>query len=121
MQKVSELDYITYHNHRVEPYFTFGKNGQKTIEGRIRKGYYCLIKPGDHIIIYNEEETDNIEVLVKSVRNYKSIKEMIENEPLKKILPDVEAIDQGIEVYRRFYTQEQEEKFGIVAIEIERL
>jgi len=31
------------------------------------------------------------------------------------------AIDQGIEVYRRFYTQEQEEKFGIVAIEIERL
>lgn len=112
---------MTYHNHRAEPYFTFIKNGQKTFEGRIRKGWYRLVKPGDHIIIYNEEETDSIEVLVKSARPYVSMREMIENEPLKKLLPDVETIEQGIKVFKRFYTEEQEREFGAVAIEIQML
>ena len=110
---------MTYHNHRAEPYFTFIKNGQKTFEGRIRKGWYRLAKPGDHIIIYNEEETDSIEVIVKNVRPYVSMREMLEREPLKKLLPDVETIEQGIKVFKRFYTDEQEREFGVVAIEIQ--
>jgi ASC-1-like (ASCH) protein len=110
----------TYHNHRAEPYFTFVKQGKKTIEGRIRKGYYRLIKPGDHIIIFNEEETDNLEVLVKRVAPYESIWEMLKAEPLKKIVPDAKSIDDGVQIYRRFYTEEQEKEFGVVAIEIKK-
>lgn len=121
MKKISETKFVTYHNHRAEPYFTFVKNGQKTIEGRIKKGYYCFIKPGDHITLYNEEETDNVEVIVKEVRNYLSIRDMLESESLKKVLPDVKNVEEGIKVYQRFYTIEQERKFGVVAIEVERV
>ena len=115
------VTYKKYHNHREEPYFTFLKNGQKTIEGRVKKGWYCNVKPGDKIVVYNEEESDMVEVLVKRVTSYKSIRDMLTNEPIKKLLPDVNTIDQGIEVYRRFYTPEQERQFGVIAIEVETL
>lgn len=110
--------FTVYHNHRAEPYFTFLKNGQKTIEGRIRKGWYRFVKPGYHIVVYNEEETDSCETLVRDVRTYSSIKEMLEFEQFKKLLPDVETVEQGVEIYKRFYTEEQEKEFGVVAIEV---
>ncbi|OGD56975.1 hypothetical protein A2V71_03280 [Candidatus Berkelbacteria bacterium RBG_13_40_8] len=91
------------------------------MEGRVKKGWYRLVKPGDHIVVYNEEETDLVEVLVKGVRAYDSIKEMLEQEPIKKLLPDTETVEQGVGVYKRFYTDKQQRKFGVVAIEIERI
>jgi len=121
MKKVLESNFTTYCNHRTEPYFTFVKNGRKTIEGRLKKGLYCLVKPGDHIIVYNEEETDSIRVLVKDVRTYISIQEMFEHEIIKKLLPNANTIEEGIEIYQKFYTNEQQQKFGIVAIEFKRI
>ncbi|MEK7498020.1 MAG: ASCH domain-containing protein [Patescibacteria group bacterium] len=110
---------MKYHNHRAEPYFTFLKNGKKTIEGRIRKGWYRNVKPGDQIVVYNEEETDSLGTVVKRVTKYKSVKDMLINESIKKLLPDIDTIDQGIKIYRKFYTPEQEHEFGVVAIEVE--
>lgn len=121
MEKIYETNFTTYHNHRVEPYFTFLKNGQKTIKGRIKKGWYRFVKPGDHIIVYNEDESNSVEVLVKDVRTHTSIRDMLEHEPLKRVLPDVETIEQGIKVYKRFYTDEQEQNFGVIAIDVERI
>lgn len=111
---------MKYQSHRAEPYFTFLKNGQKTIEGRLKKGKYSRIKKGDFITVYNQKETDKVKVVVKKVTLYRSIKEMLSAEPIEKILPDVTNITQGIKVYRKFYTPKQEQKFGMVAIEVER-
>ena len=112
---------MTYHNHRMEPYFTFVKNGQKTIEGRLKKGWYRDVMPGDHAIVYNKDESDSVEVTVKAVRTYNSVREMLEQEPLNKLLPDIKTVEQGISVYKKFYTDEQQKKFGVVAIEVERI
>jgi ASC-1-like (ASCH) protein len=108
----------TYHNHRQEPYFTYLRNGQKTIEGRLQKGWYCDVEPGDHIHVYNPEETDSIVTQVKGVRKYPSIREMLLNEPLHKMLPDANDIEDGIKIYRQFYTEKDELKYGAVAIEV---
>jgi ASC-1-like (ASCH) protein len=110
---------MKYSHHRSEPYFTYLKNGQKTIEGRMRKGWYCNVQPGDEIEVLNEDESDKVEVMVKRVTPYPSIREMFTQEPIKKLLPEVESIEEGIEVYRKFYTPEQEQEFGMVAIEVE--
>ncbi|MCX6728497.1 MAG: ASCH domain-containing protein [Candidatus Saccharibacteria bacterium] len=109
----------TYKNHRAEPYFTFLKNGQKTIEGRVRKGKYAQIKVGDYIEVYNNEETSRVNVRVKRVTAYPSILEMLENEELKKLLPDIDTIYKGVKLYGKFYSPQQELEFGMVAIEIE--
>lgn len=121
MEIISRSGFTTYKNHRAEPYFTFVKNGQKTIEGRIKKGEYAAVKPGDHIVVYNNEETDSVKVVVKDTRTYVSIEEMLKREPLNKILPDAKTLEQGIEAYRKFYTKQQEQQFGVVAIEVERV
>ncbi len=111
---------MNYHNHRAEPYFTLLKNGQKTVEARIRKGKYRNIKPGDQITVYDNKETDSVETVVKRVTIYKSIKDMLTSESIKELLPDVDSIYQGIRVYRQFYTPEQEKQYGVVAIEVEK-
>jgi ASC-1-like (ASCH) protein len=115
-------NFTTYHNHRVEPYFSYVKNGQKTIEGRLRKEWYRFLKPGDHIIVHRQDdEDDTVEVVVKDVRPYSSIREMLEREPLKRLLPDVDTVEEGLTIYRKFYTEEQEREYGALAVEVERL
>jgi ASC-1-like (ASCH) protein len=118
MEKISYSNFATYHNHRAEPYFTFLKEGQKTIEGRINKGWYRTVKPGDHIIVYNEKETDSVKTVVTNVRKYTSIREMLEVENIKRLLPDIQTIEEGLKVYYRFYTEDQEKEFGMIAIEV---
>lgn len=108
----------TYHNHRQEPYFTFLKNGQKTIEGRLQKGWYLHVAPGDHINVSNADETDSITTEVIRVQRYKNIREMLKSEGIGKLLPDIVSIDDGINVYRRYYTAEDEKSYGAVAIEV---
>jgi len=108
----------TYYNHRAEPYFTFLKNGQKTIEGRIKKGKYSLIEAGDSIVVSNNDETDSVNVIVKRVTTYPTIDAMLRVEDFMKVLPDAASTQQGVAIYRRFYTQEQETEFGVVAIEV---
>jgi ASC-1-like (ASCH) protein len=108
----------TYQNHRADPYFTFLKNGVKTIEGRVKKDWYRYVTKGDHIIVNNEGDTESFETVVQRVTTYTSIKSMLENEELKKLLPDAESIEHGVKIYRRFYTLEQEREFGVVAIEV---
>jgi len=111
---------MKYHNHRTEPYFTFLKNGQKTVEGRVRRGKYAEIQPGDEIVVYNNEETDSVEVIAKRVTTYQSFEEMLKKESLSKLLPDVKTIEEGVGIYRKFYSPAEELEFGMVAIEVER-
>lgn len=109
----------TYHNHRAEPYFTFVREGLKTIEVRLQKGKYNLIKPDDHIIVYNEEETDSFEVKVKRATKYKTIKDLITAEGIEKVVPDARSFEEAINIPYLFYTKDQEKEFGMVAIEVE--
>lgn len=112
---------MKHKNHRAEPYFTLLKNGQKTIEGRLRKGKYTKIKPGDYIEVYNPEETAKIDVKVKRVARYSSFRELLTQEPVRMLLPNVKTLDQAINVYRSFYTSQQEKQFGVVSIEVEKI
>ena len=108
-----------YKSHRAEPYFSFIKNGVKTIEGRVLKKLYKDLKSEDEILVFNNEETDNLRVKVKDIVNYSFFEEMLKKEDYKKILPDVDSVENGIEVYRKFYTEKQEIEFGVIAIKID--
>lgn len=110
-----------YHNHRAEPYFTFVKNGLKTIETRLQKGKYLNIKPGDHIIVNNKEETDEFKVEVLATRKYKTFRELLENEDIKKVFPDEDNFKNALKTPYQFYTKEQEKEFGVLAIEVKRI
>jgi WD40 repeat protein len=44
---------------------------------------------------------------------------MIESEGLERVLPGVSSLKEGVDVYRQFYTEEDEKVYGVVAITIE--
>jgi len=118
MKLLSETNYKTYKNHRQEPYFTFLKQGLKYIEGRLEKGLYAQVSKGDHIHVYSVDEKESVEVVVLGVRKYSSFLAMLQVEPFKKVLPDVDTPEEGVSKYREFYSKENEVKYGVVAIEV---
>ena len=88
-------------------------NGRKTIEGRLNKNKFRFIRIGD-MITFNEI----IKKEVISVKYYDSFEKYLINEGIDKCLPDVVDINDGINIYREFYSIEDEIKFGIIAIEL---
>lgn len=51
------------------------------------------------------------QVKVVNLTLYPSFQEMFVSEGLKHIVPDIKTIEQGIAVYRKFYSIEQEKEF----------
>ena len=96
-----------------EGWFKYILDGTKTIEGRLNKNKFKLMRNGD-IIIFN----GIIKKEVISVRYYNSFEEYLINEGIDKCLPEVVDINDGINIYREFYSFEDEIKYGIVAIEL---
>jgi ASC-1-like (ASCH) protein len=52
-------------------------------------------------------------------REYKTFKEYLETEGLNKCLPGIPTLEHGLSVYYKYFTKEDEAKYGIVAISIE--
>lgn len=100
-----------------KPYHSFILSGKKIIEGRLNKGKFAHIKKGDILIL----DPENTEFKVVDKNIYKTFKEMLESEGIKNVIPDKTDIKEAIKVYYKFYTKEQEEEFGVVAIKIERI
>ncbi|NJE26846.1 ASCH domain-containing protein [Thermococcus sp. MV5] len=97
-----------------EEYLRLIKEGKKKIEGRLYDEKRRQVKPGDTIIF-----GEKLKVKVKALRVYSSFREMLSEEGLENVLPGVKTIEEGVQIYRRFYTEEEEKKYGVVAIEIE--
>jgi len=99
-----------------EPYYTFILSGEKIVEGRLNKGKFSDIEIGD--VLELEPEKNKFEVIDKNI--YKNFKEMIKREGIENVIPDKNNIEDAVNVYYRFYTKEQENKFGVVAIKIKK-
>ncbi len=99
-----------------EPYYSFILNGKKTIEGRLNKGKFASINIGDSI----ELKPEKIRFLIVEKKIYKNFKEMMKIEGVKNVIPDKNSLDEAVNVYYKFYTKEDEQTFGVVAIRIKR-
>lgn len=99
-----------------EPYKSQILSGQKTVEGRLNKGKFWSLKIGD--ILQFDDTGEQVKVV--NLTLYPSFQVMFESEGLKHIVPDIKTIEQGIAVYRKFYSIEQEKEFWVIAIEMKK-
>ncbi|KAF7133398.1 hypothetical protein RHSIM_Rhsim09G0020700 [Rhododendron simsii] len=53
---------------------------------------------------------------VQDVRRYASFLEMLKAESLTKVLPGVQTIEEGVQIYRKFYSEDKEKLNGVLAI-----
>ena len=102
-----------------EPWFTYIKEGKKTVEGRLNKGLFKHLKKGDIILFKNGYDKVKVKMTGKEV--YPSFEAMLNKEKLEKVLPNVNSVTEGINVYRQYYTEDMEKQNGVVAIRFNRI
>lgn len=104
-----------------EPWFSLVKSGKKTCEGRLNKGEFAALKLGEKITFYKDKniccsDSNEFSVVVTGLFSYPSFEVMLESEGLSTVLPPIKTIKEGVEVYRQFYSEEDEAKYGVLAI-----
>ena len=109
---------ITFHITVTDPWYTMIEKGEKTIEGRLHKGRYAELKVGDKISIFPEMTPFCIVKTIVNLHIYDSFSSLLERH-LAQTLPGVRDVASGVEVYRQFYKQDEERRYGVVGIEIE--
>jgi len=117
LQKGAELklmyNAVDFELHVQEPYFTQLRAEAKTVEGRLATGNYNRITQGS-LLLFNKCLLLNVE----AVRKYSSFSEMLQAEIISNVLPGISSIEEGVKVYRTFYTEEREKSYGVFAISV---
>eukprot|EP00386_Alphamonas_edax_P011330 GDKI01035957.1.p1 GENE.GDKI01035957.1~~GDKI01035957.1.p1 ORF type:complete len:124 (-),score=19.53 GDKI01035957.1:46-417(-) len=122
MGDMNESPAKTYREHLSEPWFSVVKSGKKTSEGRLDKGVFAEMQPGDRIDFWHETSGE-FSVEVVSKQKYSSFYTMLEGETLGKTLPveHIRTLEEGVNVYYGFYKQEDEQRMGVVAVRVKRV
>lgn len=104
-----------------EPWFTLIKMKLKSVEGRLNKGLFSKFKKGDIVnwIKITNNKKYSVKTKIVSVNRYKGFEEMLRRETLKRTLPGIPTINCGVEVYRQYFSENFEKKYGVVAIQLE--
>lgn len=102
--------------HVEEPWFSFIKNGKKSIEGRLNKGsFQNLIK--DDIVIW-KNNNKSFKTKIVSIHHHKNFTTMIKQHRLKNVLPGVKTIADGLNIYSQYYSNTDVLKYGVLAIKV---
>ena len=117
-----------YEIHVSEPWYSLLKSGKKTVEGRLNKGIFEKLEVGDIVVWFtmDKETREKIEFsseIVDKIK-YNTFEKMLETEGLENVLPNhngIKTIEDGVNVYRRWYSEDMEKKFGVIAIKIKLL
>lgn len=106
----------TYEISVSNPWFDYIKNKKKKVEGRLNKNVFSLLKKGDIVIFTNNDE--KIKTVIERITKYNSFNDYLTKEGLNTTLPNIKTIEDGIMIYREFYSEEKERQYGVLAIEI---
>jgi len=103
-----------------EPWYTLISLGIKTIEGRLNKGKFKEMQVGDIIEWTNNDfnKRSTITRITKKI-SYNTFEEYLQTEGLENCLPGINNIEDGKNVYYKYYSQEAEREFGVLAIGLE--
>lgn len=96
-----------------EPYYSDIITGKKIVEGRLNRDKFFNLQIGDILKINNKF---NFKVVAKNI--YTDFRKMIEKEGVENVLPDKRTVDDALAIYYKFYSKEDEKKYGVVGIKI---
>ena len=94
---------------------------KKTIEGRLNKDEFSLMNIGDTITFTNKDNlnTEPLKKIIKNITKYSSFKALLEDgNNFSKCLPTIKTIEEGCEIYYSYYSKDDENIYGVLAIEI---
>ena len=102
--------------------------GRKTIEGRLNRGKFADFKVGDLVSLRRDYRNDQgvlqdgepgaALVKVVAIRKYESFSELTTAEDYKKVIPKATSVQQAADEYNKFYSAEDQAKYGVLATEV---
>lgn len=104
-------------------FFEMVISGKKTVDSRVYKPPYDQIKAGN-IIKFVGAQTKELHTLCKviNVSVYKSFDGMLRSEGIQNCLPGIKNIEEAIATYHSFPNyKDGEEKYGVVAFQVQRI
>ncbi len=103
-----------------EPWFSLIKCQLKKVEGRLLKGDFLNINKGDHIVWTNHDLgfPRSCTTKISSIHHYNSFKDYLKSEGLNKCLPGIDNLEEGLAIYYKYFTTNQEKKNGVVAFRL---
>ena len=96
--------------------------GFKNVEGRVNDEKRRKLSIGDKLIFLKRpDEVEKIEAIVEDLIYYKDFNEMIKDYSMKEIYLEDYSKDYYIDLIKRFYTDEEINKYGVVAIKFKKI
>ncbi len=115
------LKRVVYITSTAEPYFTdqiFMR--AKTWELRLNKGAYREVEEGDLILNFKKDGTGEFSLLeIVKRREFPSFREALEALGYKNAIPHASSLEEAVAEYRKFYSEEDERGYGVVAFKVE--
>jgi len=107
------------------PWFEALFRGDKLHEGRCNMRNSAKMQIG-HILEIGLAK-DNKRVItqatfqrkIKNILKFKSFEEALQTLPLQRVLPGVASVDDGVAIYHKYVSQENEQAHGVLMIELE--
>ena len=100
-------------------YFEYMKNGTKRVEIRLNDEKRKDLKIGDEIVFQKEPELkDEVSTQIVNIIIKRNFKELIEELDVSEYSDKSESEGKFLNDLYKFYTKEQEEKYGVVGIQI---
>lgn len=99
------------------------ETGKKTVEGRLKKPELKVLKVGDKIRFQDNSHSKSfVDVKIISLNAYPTFREMLQKEGLHRCLPDLNSLEEGVDIYHSFPSYREKEKLlGVLAIGIQKL
>ena len=104
------------------------KNGDKTIEVRLAKPRFLLIKEDDVLSVREDfyYEGDVLESLPHAIKikitqilYFETFQETFEAIDFQAVLPNAKTIDEAVKIHKDLYGAEDEREFGVAAFAFE--
>lgn len=110
--KVGKIHLLTIRNPEECPTFDLIKSGEKTVEGRKNNEKYQEYKVGDYIKFYCDKKRgcrkkENLLTKIIKINKYRTIEDYLRKETLKKALPCVKTIKEGVNIYNLFSSKSE--------------
>ena len=102
--------------------FEVVKNGTKNVECRINDEKRRKLKIGDKLIFLKRpEEKEKIEAIVEDLKYYNNFEDMINDYAMEEIYLKDYTKEDFLDLIARFYSKEEIDQFGVVAIRFKKI
>jgi ASC-1-like (ASCH) protein len=101
------------------------RHGRKTIEGRLGKPKFLKLDVGD-ILHLREDIWDegviiasrlsNLKIRITQILYFETFAEMMDSLDHEAAIPDAKTPEEAAAAYRKYYSAEDEQEYGVVAI-----